>query len=168
MHHRFTSGIVTTGSLSDGPHMPSPETDRARELRKNLTTSEWRMWQHLRGRQVNGWKFRRQAAIGPYVVDFVCFAARLIVELDGSSHDGEDAQVAYEQRRQAWLESQGYRVLRLHGRDIPERDPLQGAWEAVDMALSETTVALGPSRVRLGSRAYSVISADQSDSTDCA
>ena len=87
--------------------MPSPETDRARELRKNLTTSEWRMWQHLRGRQMNGWKFRRQAAIGPYVVDFVCYAARLIVELDGSSHDGEEAQVEYEQRRQAWLESQG-------------------------------------------------------------
>ena len=126
------------------------------------------MWQHLRERRMNGWKFRLQAAIGPYVVDFVCHAARLIVELDGSSHDGGDAQVAYEQRRQAWWESQGYRVLRLSGRQLPEEDPLQGAWEAVDMALSETPGALDPSRVRPGSRAYSVISADQSDSTDCA
>ena len=117
---------------------------------------------------MNGWKFRRQAAIGPYVVDFVCHAASLIVELDGSSHDGRDAQVAYEQRRQAWLESQGYRVLRLSGRALPEEDPLQGAWDAVDMALWETSGALDPSRVRPGSRAYSVISADQSDSTDCA
>jgi very-short-patch-repair endonuclease len=117
---------------------------------------------------MNGWKFRRQAAIGPYVVDFVCFAARLIVELDGSSHDGEEGQVEYEQRRQAWLEAQRYRVLRLHGRDIPERDPLQGAWEAVDMALSETPVALDPSRVRPGSRAYKAIASDQSEGTDCA
>ena len=117
---------------------------------------------------MNGWKFRLQAAIGPYVVDFVCHAARLIVELDGSSHDGGDAQVAYEQRRQAWWESQGYRVLRLSGRQLPEEDPLQGAWEAVDMALSETPGALDPSRVRPGSRAYKAISAGQSENTDCA
>ncbi len=50
------------------------------------------------------------------------------------------AQVAYEQRRQAWLESQGYRVLRLSGRELPEEDPLQGAWDAVDMALSRRRV----------------------------
>jgi very-short-patch-repair endonuclease len=159
---------VSAGPVSDGQLVPSSETNRARELRKNLTTSEWRMWQHLRGRRMNGWKFRRQAAIGPYVADFVCFAARLIVELDGSSHDGEEAQVAYEQRRQAWLESQGYRVLRLAGRELPEEDPLQGAWEAVDMALSETPGALDPSRVRPGSRAYRASSADQSENTDCA
>ena len=117
---------------------------------------------------MNGWKFRRQAAIGPYVVDFICFAARLIVELDGNSHDGEEAQVAYEQRRQAWLEAQGYRVLRLSGRQLPEEDPLQGAWEAVDMALLETSGALDPSRVRPGSRAFRVITADRSEGTDCA
>jgi very-short-patch-repair endonuclease len=122
------------------------------------------MWQYLKGRQMSGWKFRRQAAIGPYVVDFVCFAARLIVELDGNSHDVEDAQVAYEQRREAWLVSQGYRVLRLSGRELPEEDPLQGAWEAVDMARAETSGALDPSRTRPGSRAYKVI-AEQSERT---
>jgi very-short-patch-repair endonuclease len=139
------------------PSVPSPETDRARELRKKLTTSEWRMWQHLRGRQMNGWKFRRQHPMGRYVVDFVCLAARLIVELDGDSHDGEEGQVEYESRRQAWLEAQGYRVLRLHGRDIPEDDPLEGAWEAIDQTLLETRAALDPSRVRPGSRASKVI-----------
>jgi very-short-patch-repair endonuclease len=113
--------------------MPSPETHRARELRKNLTVSEWRMWCHLKGRQMDGWKFRRQAPIGPYVVDFVCFAARLVVELDGDSHD--DVQFDYDERRQAWLESQGFKVLRLSSEN--ERDPLEGAWEMVDLALSE-------------------------------
>ena len=125
------------------------------------------MWQHLRGRQMSGWKFRRQAAIGPYVVDFVCFAARLIVELDGDSHDGEEAQAAYENRRQAWLEERGYRVLRLSGREVPEEDPLQGAWEAVDQALSETPSGLDRSRTRPGSRAFRVIAADLPD-PDCA
>ena len=147
--------------------MPSPETYRARELRKNQTTSEWRMWQHLRGRQMSGWKFRRQAAIGSYVVDFVCFAARLIVELDGDSHDGHEAQVAYEQRREAWLEAQGYRVLRLSGRELPEEDPLQGAWESVDHALSVTPSGLDLSRTRPGSRAFRVIATDLPD-PDCA
>ena len=116
---------------------------------------------------MSAWKFRRQAAIGPYVVDFVCFAARLIVELDGDSHDGNEAQVAYEQRRQAWLEAQGYRVLRLSGRELPEEDPLQGAWEAVDHALSVTPSGLDPSRTRPGSRALRVIAMDLPD-PDCA
>ena len=148
--------------------MPSPETDRARKLRKDMTTSEWRMWQHLRSRQMNGWKFRRQAPIGRYVVDFVCLAARLVVELDGDSHDGQDGQIEYEQRRQDWLEAHGYRVLRLAGRDIPEADPLQGAWEAIDQALLETTGSLDPSRMRPGSRAYIVIAADRSESAGSA
>jgi very-short-patch-repair endonuclease len=83
---------------------------------------------------MDGWKFRRQASIGPYVVDFVCFAARLVVELDGNSHD--EAQFDYDERRQTWLESQGFTVLRLSA-DDPEIDPLQGAWEAIDLALTE-------------------------------
>jgi very-short-patch-repair endonuclease len=83
---------------------------------------------------MDGWKFRRQAPIGPYVVDFVCYAARLVVELDGSSHD--EVRFDYDEGRQAWLESQGFKVLRLSV-DYPEMDPLEGAWETIDQALSE-------------------------------
>jgi very-short-patch-repair endonuclease len=128
--------------------MPSPETDRARHLRKNMTTSEWRVWSYLKGRQMDGWKFRRQAPIGPYVVDFVCFAARLVVELDGNSHD--DVVADHDGRRQAWLESQGFKVLRL-STDYPEIDPIGGVWEAIDLALSGVPASVAPSaRMRRG------------------
>ena len=113
-----------------------------------MTASEWRLWCNLRLRQLDGWKFRRQAPIGRYVVDFVCFAARLIVELDGSSHD--DVKDDYDERRHAWLISQGFRVVRLSV-DYPEMDPIEGAWEAVDLALSEVPSNLVPSpRLRRG------------------
>jgi len=122
--------------------VPSPETDRARQLRKNMTASEWRVWSYLKGRQLDGWKFRKQAPIGPYVVDFVCFAARLVVELDGNSHD--DVVFDHDKRRQAWLESQGFKVLRLSA-DNPEKDPIQGVWDSIDLALSEVPAPLAPS-----------------------
>ena len=113
-----------------------------------MTVSEGRLWSDLRRRQLDGWKFRRQAPIGPYVVDFVCFAARLVVELDGLSHD--HVVQGRDERRQAWLESQGFRVLRLSAED-PEIDPIEGAWEEIDLALSEVLGPNGPSpRLRRG------------------
>jgi very-short-patch-repair endonuclease len=99
------------------------------------------LWSHLRRRQLDVWKFRRQAPIGPYVVDFVCFAARLVVELDGSSHN--EVSFDYDERRQAWLESQGFRVLRLSA-DYPEIDPLEGVWDTIDLALTETPARIAP------------------------
>jgi very-short-patch-repair endonuclease len=76
-----------------------------------MTFTEQRLWTHLRGRKLEGWKFRRQHPIGEYIVDFYCPAARLVVELDGYSH-GFDKQIAYDAARQRWLEFQGYTVLR--------------------------------------------------------
>src|SRR6476646_9384175 len=98
----------------------------ARELRKNLTQTEARLWLKLQGRKMEGWKFRRQAPIGPYIADFYCPAARLVIELDGSSHDHED-QAEYDERRQRWLEARGLRVLRLSA-DNPNGDYLEGVW----------------------------------------
>ncbi len=87
-------------------------TKRARRLRSSMTGAELRVWVRLRGRKLDGWKFRRQHPIGPYVVDFYCPGACLVVEINGPTRDG-DAAWAYDQRRQAWLEAEGYRVLRI-------------------------------------------------------
>ena len=96
----------------------SPEViERARELRQPQTPAEEKLWQALRGRQVEGLKFRRQHPIGCFIADFYCAQARLVIEIDGDSHAG---QVEYDQARTAWLESQGYRVVRYTNRDVKE------------------------------------------------
>lgn len=83
-------------------------SDRARDLRKELTDTERLLWSQLRRRQV-GCKFRRQQVLGPYIVDFVCIEKKLVVELDGGQHFD---QKEYDARRTKWLESRGFRVLR--------------------------------------------------------
>jgi very-short-patch-repair endonuclease len=82
----------------------------ARHLRKNMTDTERFAWGHLRYRQLGGFRFRRQAPIGPYIADFVCFEAKLILELDGGQHA---ARAEADAVRTAWLESQGFRVFRV-------------------------------------------------------
>ena len=81
----------------------------ARENRHHQSPAEAKLWKVLRNHNVEGRKFRRQHPIGPYIVDFYCHEARLVVELDGRSHD---AQINYDAARTAWLESQGYQVIR--------------------------------------------------------
>lgn len=88
----------------------------ARKLRREMTDAERKLWRSLRCEQLRGWKFRRQAAIGPYVVDFVCFDAKLVVELDGGQHNTEEGK-QHDLRRTAWLESQGFRVVRFWNHD---------------------------------------------------
>ncbi|HUT91164.1 MAG TPA: endonuclease domain-containing protein [Thermoguttaceae bacterium] len=92
-------------------------TDRARALRRRSTPPEGILWSILRGRRLAGLKFRRQEPIGPYIVDFCCRELKLIVELDGMSHD--DKQVRDEVREQ-WLREQGYRVFRVTNWDVNE------------------------------------------------
>jgi very-short-patch-repair endonuclease len=82
---------------------------RARQLRRDATDAERRLWSKLRLGQMDGFKFRRQAPIGRYIADFACYAPRPIVEIDGSQH-AEDA--AYDSKRTAWFESQGFAVIR--------------------------------------------------------
>jgi very-short-patch-repair endonuclease len=84
-----------------------------------MNQTEWRVWDRLRGRKVGGWKFRRQHPIGPYFVDFYCPSARLVVEINGPSHDG-DAEWAYGQRRTKWLEAEGYRVMPVTVEEVDE------------------------------------------------
>jgi very-short-patch-repair endonuclease len=86
----------------------------ARELRGNLTDAETKLWSWLRRRQIDGHRFRRQAPIRNYIVDFVCFEARIVVEVDGGQH----AESKRDAVRSAFLESQGFRVLRFWNNDV--------------------------------------------------
>ena len=94
-------------------------TTRARELRRNQTRAEARLWAALRNRQLAGLKFRRQVSLGPYVVDFFCLGARLIVELDGGQHGEADGR-SRDARRTRWLEARGYRVIRFWNNEVSE------------------------------------------------
>jgi len=89
----------------------------AKRLRANTTPHERALWRALKEIPVDGTHFRRQAPIGPYVVDFFCPAKRLIIELDGGHHN-EDETARRDRERQAWLESQGYRVVRFWNSDV--------------------------------------------------
>ncbi|MBR2813815.1 MAG: DUF559 domain-containing protein [Reyranella sp.] len=90
----------------------------ARDLRRDATDAESHIWRCLRRRQLGGAKFRRQHRIGLYICDFACVEASLIVELDGSQH--VDRQ-SYDDRRDAFLRSAGFRVLRFWNNDALER-----------------------------------------------
>lgn len=99
----------------------------AAHLREEMTDAERRLWAVLRSKQVGGVKFRRQQPIGPYVVDFYCSAAKLIVELDGDQHGADDA-VQRDESRTLWLNEQGYRVLRFANWEVmKERERVVGA-----------------------------------------
>src|SRR3954468_1400893 len=89
----------------------------AKRLRANTTPHERILWRALKELPVDGTHFRRQAPIGPYVVDFFCPAKQLIIELDGGHHN-EDETAARDSERQAWLEQQGYRVIRFWNSDV--------------------------------------------------
>ncbi|MCI0441106.1 MAG: endonuclease domain-containing protein [Chloroflexi bacterium] len=108
-------------------------TSRARELRKNMTDAERKLWQHLRHNQLEGQRFRRQHPIGPYIVDFFCFEKKLIVEIDGGQHS---EQVEYDTQRTRWLESRGFRVLRFWNNQVMnEIDAVREViWEAITSA----------------------------------
>jgi len=89
-------------------------TKRARRLRAIPTDAEQRLWRHLKDRQVNGWRFRRQHPVGAYVADFACIEAMLIVEVDGGQHDASKSDAI----RDARLRAEGWRVLRFWNNDV--------------------------------------------------
>ncbi len=87
----------------------------ARALRKNPTDAERHLWNHLRARRLNGFRFRRQRPFGPFVCDFICLEASVVVELDGGQHA---EQISYDERRDAFFRSYGFRVLRFWNADV--------------------------------------------------
>jgi len=98
---------------------PSPDElhslGRVRAARRDSTPAERKLWAHLRSRQLNGAKFRRQVWIGPFIADFFSADARLIVEVDGDSHAGRGD---YDERRTSWLAGEGFRVVRVTNADV--------------------------------------------------
>src|SRR6266516_1258102 len=90
-------------------HISTKQRVRARSLRANSTDAERIIWSALRAHRMNGASFRRQTPIGPYVMDFVCHAAKLVIELDGGQHY-EASNMKRDARRDAFLVSKGYRV----------------------------------------------------------
>ena len=116
--------------------------ENARMLRKRLTAQEVKLWIKLRELKTLGFHFRRQAPIGRYIVDFVSFRSRLVIEADGGQH-GMPAGAQADQVRDAFLLSQGFRVLRFWNSDID--DNLVGVLESVLNALNQppTRLAFG-------------------------
>jgi very-short-patch-repair endonuclease len=94
--------------------MALPRAERARELRRDMTNFETLLWFELKGRRVGGYKFRRQAPIGPYIADFYAPEVRLVVEVDGPIHD---EQVGADDERTRNLEARGIRVIRIRADD---------------------------------------------------
>ncbi|MGH6892911.1 MAG: endonuclease domain-containing protein [Dongiaceae bacterium] len=101
----------------------------ARTLRKTMTDAERALWRLLRERQIEGMRFRRQVPIDHYIADFTCLEARLIIEVDGGQHSELDA----DRKRDAYLRSQGFRVLRFWNNDVLANR--EGVFRAITEAL---------------------------------
>jgi very-short-patch-repair endonuclease len=98
-------------------------TGIAKRLRKHSTDTERHLWRHLRDRQIEGFKFRRQQAAGRYVVDFVNLEKKVVIELDGGQHALDPG----DKIRDEWLKAEGYKVLRFWDNQVfstPHPDPL--------------------------------------------
>jgi very-short-patch-repair endonuclease len=105
-------------------------SDKAKrqQLRRNMTKAEFILWQKLKGKQVEGAKFRSQYGVGQFVVDFYCTELKLAIEVDGDSHFQDSAQ-EYDQERQAFIESMGIRFLRFTNDEVHEN--LEGVLDRI-------------------------------------
>ena len=107
---------------------------RAKQLRSDMTDAERRLWFRLRAHRFQNLKFKRQAPIGPYVVDFICFDHKVIIEVDGGQHSDSNS----DRQRDKWLGHEGYRVLRFWNDDVLKRtDVVLGT--IADVLKSEAT-----------------------------
>ena len=121
---------------------PSPGArDRAPTLRRAMTEAERRLWQMLRSRQTQGCRFRRQLPIGRFIADFVCYEAKLIVEIDGGQHDPPTEEEA---SRTRFLEGEGYRMLRFWNNEVLDNP------EGVRAAIAENLHPVIPTRIEPG------------------
>jgi very-short-patch-repair endonuclease len=109
---------------------PPKSLEYARRLRQEMTDAERALWQLLRDRRMEGWRFRRQQPIDRYIADFVCFEARLVIEVDGGQHFESGA----DKERDAYLQSLGFQVMRFWNTEVlAGRD---GVYQAILTALA--------------------------------
>jgi primosomal protein N' (replication factor Y) len=116
----------------------------SRTLRSNMTNAEQKLWHRIRRGQIGGHHFRRQHPVPPYIADFACIAAKLVIELDGSQHAENQGDVA----RTRHLQSKGWRVLRFWNNEINENP--EGILIVVQAALDETRPLPNPPPTLLG------------------
>ena len=105
--------------------------EKARELRKNMTPQERKLWNILKNKQFYGYRFRRQFPIERYIVDFVCREKKIVIELDGGQHN-QPNDIQYDVERTAFLNSEGYQVLRFWNNDIDKN--LHGVYKKLQEA----------------------------------
>jgi len=105
----------------------------ARELRKNATPQEHKVWTILRNHQFHGLEFKRQYPIGNYIVDFICRPKKLIIEIDGSQHNTPEG-IKYDEQRTKYLEEHGYTILRFWNSDVDNN--IEGIYTAIENFLT--------------------------------
>ena len=111
--------------------MASKLTARAKNLCKDSTDAERLLWSHIRAHRLNGIKFKRQQPLGPYIVDFVCFESKLVVELDGGQHaEARTRDIV----REDWIRSQGFHVLRFWNNEVLSN--IEGVMQQITAHLS--------------------------------
>ena len=111
-------------------------TQFSRQLRSTMTDAEHLLWRHLRMQQLAGFRFRRQHPIGPYIADFICLGAKLIVEIDGGQH----ATSKTDRARDRWLQAEGCEVLRFWNSQV--LDETEVVLEQILTKLGKTTPSL--------------------------
>lgn len=105
--------------------------DRARELRRDMTLAERKLWQVLKQRQLDGHRFRRQHPLGPYIADFACLEAGIVIEVDGGQH--HDSEL--DRRRDRYMQGIGFKVLRFWNNDVLQN--LEGVCTVIAQALAK-------------------------------
>jgi very-short-patch-repair endonuclease len=126
------------------PHaaVSTRQRNRAKQLRRAMTRAETLLWRHLKADRIDGFGFRRQVPFRNYIADFACLSIKLIIELDGETHDFEERQRA-DQNRDTFFESEGFHVLRFtNGQVMSNRE---GVVEAVRQVASSRAGDLPPS-----------------------
>ena len=103
-----------------GQKVTSEKVERAKELRRNMTEAEKKLWQCLRANRLNGWHFRRQQVIGGFIADFYCHAAALVIEIDGEIHR---SQQEYDRERSRLIREYGIEVIRFTNEEIEHNLP---------------------------------------------